>query len=104
MVISVFPVPDAAGLVCVTLGQLEIREVRSANSRGVLAPLPVPAEANTNVVRVNRILSCSSLSQASLCDGLVQTVVGVSQSRVVTSSHSESGSELLAFTLSDSGR
>lgn len=27
-VINVFPVPDAAGLMCVTLGQLEIREVR----------------------------------------------------------------------------
>lgn len=27
-VISVFHVPDAAGLICVTLGQLEIREVR----------------------------------------------------------------------------
>lgn len=27
-VINVFPVLDAAGLICVTLGQLEIREVR----------------------------------------------------------------------------
>lgn len=27
-VINVFPVPDAAGLICVTLGQLEIKEVR----------------------------------------------------------------------------
>lgn len=27
-VINVFPVPDAAELMCVTLGQLEIREVR----------------------------------------------------------------------------
>lgn len=27
-VISVFPVPDAAGLMCVTLGPLEITEVR----------------------------------------------------------------------------
>lgn len=57
-----------------------------------------------HVVHVNRILSCSSLSQASLCDGLVQTVVGVSKSRVVTSSHSASGSALRVFTLSDSGR
>ncbi|CAF98137.1 unnamed protein product, partial [Tetraodon nigroviridis] len=77
MVINVFAVPDAAGLICVTLGQLEIREVR--------------------------ILSCSSHSQASLCGGSVQTVVGVSKSRVVTLSHSASGSDLRAFTLSDSG-
>ncbi|XP_028422799.1 uncharacterized protein palb2 isoform X2 [Perca flavescens] len=76
-VISVFPVPDAAGLICVTLGQLEIREVR--------------------------MLSCSSLLQVQLCEGVVQTVVGVSKSRVVSSSHSASGSTLQVFTLSDSG-
>ncbi|XP_029291343.1 partner and localizer of BRCA2 isoform X2 [Cottoperca gobio] len=76
-VINVFPVPDAAGLMCVTLGQLEISEVR--------------------------MLSCSSLSQVLLCEGVVQAVVGVSRSRVVTSSHSASGSTLQVFTLSDSG-
>ncbi|XP_039651055.1 partner and localizer of BRCA2 isoform X2 [Perca fluviatilis] len=76
-VISVFPVPDAAGLICVTLGQLEIREVR--------------------------MLSCSSLLQVQLCEGVVQTVVGASKSRVVSSSHSASGSTLQVFTLSDSG-
>ncbi|XP_036950985.1 partner and localizer of BRCA2 isoform X3 [Acanthopagrus latus] len=76
-VINVFPVPDAAGLICVTLGQLEIREVR--------------------------MLSCSSLLQVLLCDGLVQAVAGVSRSRVVTSSHSASGSTLQVLTLSDSG-
>ncbi|XP_034385287.1 partner and localizer of BRCA2 isoform X4 [Cyclopterus lumpus] len=76
-VINVFPVPNAAGLVCVTLGQLEIREVR--------------------------MLSCYSLSQALLCEGVVQAVVGVSRSRVVTSSHSASGSTLRVFTPSDCG-
>ncbi|XP_073336324.1 uncharacterized protein palb2 isoform X2 [Pagrus major] len=76
-VINVFPVPDAAGLICVTLGQLEIREVR--------------------------MLSCSLLLQVLLCDGLVQAVAGVSRSRVVTSSHSASGSTLQVLTLSDSG-
>ncbi|XP_045903398.1 partner and localizer of BRCA2 isoform X2 [Micropterus dolomieu] len=76
-VINVFPVPDAAGLICVTLGQLEIREVR--------------------------ILSCSSLLQVLLREGLVQAVVGVSKSRVVTSCHSASGSTLQVFTLSDNG-
>ncbi|XP_034542920.1 partner and localizer of BRCA2 isoform X2 [Notolabrus celidotus] len=75
-VINVFPVPDAAGLLCVTLGQLEIREVR--------------------------MLSCSSLSQVLLCDGLFQAVVGVSGSRVVTSSHSAPGSTLQVFRLSES--
>ncbi|XP_049901354.1 partner and localizer of BRCA2 [Epinephelus moara] len=76
-VINLFPVPDAAGLMCVTLGQLEIREVRT--------------------------LSCSSLSQVLLSKDVVQAVVGVSKSRVVTSSHSASGSTLQVFTLSDSG-
>ncbi|XP_040001540.1 partner and localizer of BRCA2 [Xiphias gladius] len=74
-VINVFPVPDAAGLVFVTLGQLEIREVR--------------------------MLSCSSLMQVLLCEGVVQAVVGVSRSRVVTSSHSATGSNLQVFKMSD---
>nr|XP_046226876.1 partner and localizer of BRCA2 [Scatophagus argus] len=76
-VINVFPVLDAAGLMCVTLGQLEIREVR--------------------------MLSSSSLLQVLLCEGLVQTVICVTKSRVVTSSHSASGSTLQVFTLSDRG-
>ncbi|XP_022076394.2 partner and localizer of BRCA2 [Acanthochromis polyacanthus] len=75
-VISVFAVPDAARLICVTLGQLEIREVR--------------------------MLSCSSLTQTLFCEGVVQAAVGVSKSRVVTSSHSATGSTLQVFTLSDS--
>ncbi|XP_026158451.1 partner and localizer of BRCA2 [Mastacembelus armatus] len=74
-VINVFPVPDAAGLICVTLGQLEIREVR--------------------------ILSCSSLVQVLLCDGSIQAVVGVSNSRVITSSDSAAGSTLQVFDMSD---
>ncbi|XP_029996415.1 uncharacterized protein palb2 [Sphaeramia orbicularis] len=75
-VISVFPVNDATGLICVTLGQLEIRQVR--------------------------MLSCSNFTQVLLCDGIIQTVVGVPKSRVVTSSHSASTSTLRVFTLSDS--
>ncbi|XP_060939301.1 partner and localizer of BRCA2 [Limanda limanda] len=74
-VINVVPVPDAAGLMFVTLGQLEIREVR--------------------------VLSCSSLTQVLLCEGVVQVVVGVSGSRVVTSSHSATGSTLRVFNVSD---
>ncbi|KAM3624548.1 uncharacterized protein V6R79_024855 [Siganus canaliculatus] len=76
-VISVLPVPDAVGLVCVTLGQLEIRDVR--------------------------VLSCCSLQEAPLCTGLVQAVVGVARTRVVTCSLSESGSALQVFTLSADG-
>ncbi|XP_053274535.1 partner and localizer of BRCA2 [Pleuronectes platessa] len=74
-VINVVPVPDASGLMFVTLGQLEIREVR--------------------------VLSCSSLTQVLLCEGVVQVVVGVSGSRVVTSSHSATGSTLRVFNVSD---
>ncbi|XP_069545755.1 partner and localizer of BRCA2 isoform X1 [Brachyistius frenatus] len=74
-VINVFPVPDAAALMCVTLGQLEIREVRT--------------------------LSCSSFTGTLLCQGLVQAAVGVSKSRVVTSSPSATGSTLQVFTLTD---
>ncbi|CAJ1054029.1 partner and localizer of BRCA2 isoform X3 [Xyrichtys novacula] len=75
-VINVFAVPGAADLLCVTLGQLEIREVR--------------------------MLSCSSLAQVLLCEGLVLAVVAVPRSRVVTSSHSYV-STLQVFTLSDCG-
>nr|XP_043883279.1 partner and localizer of BRCA2 isoform X1 [Solea senegalensis] len=74
-VINVSPIPDAAGLMIVTLGQLEIREVR--------------------------LLSCSSLMQVLLCEGVVQAAVGVSKSRVVTSSHSTTGSTLQVFSISD---
>ncbi|KAF3687911.1 Partner and localizer of BRCA2 [Channa argus] len=75
-VINVFPVPDAAGLMCVSLGQLEIREVR--------------------------ILSCSSLSHVLLCKGCIQAVVGAYKSKVVTSSLSATGSTLEVFNVSDS--
>ncbi|KAJ8001437.1 hypothetical protein DPEC_G00169490 [Dallia pectoralis] len=76
-VISVFPVPDAPGLLCVTLGQLEIREAR--------------------------VLCCSSLSQTALCEGEVQTVMGVPNARLVSSSHSESTPSLQVYTLSTDG-
>ncbi|XP_061840162.1 partner and localizer of BRCA2 [Nerophis lumbriciformis] len=76
-VINVFPVPDASGLVCVTLGQLEIREVR--------------------------VLSCRGLQTALLCDGGIQVVVGVARSRVVTSGHTATGPTLEALTLSHDG-
>ncbi|KAK5607329.1 hypothetical protein CRENBAI_001013 [Crenichthys baileyi] len=75
-VISVFPVPDSAGLMFVSLGQLEIRELR--------------------------MLSCCSLRQTLICEGIIQAVVGLYSSRVVTSSVSAAGSTLQVFTLSDS--
>ncbi|XP_054635198.1 partner and localizer of BRCA2 isoform X2 [Dunckerocampus dactyliophorus] len=76
-VISVFPVSDACGLVCVTLGQLEIRQVR--------------------------VLSCRGLQSTLLCDGGLQAAVAVSGSRVVASRRSATGSTLEALNLSDDG-
>ncbi|CAN9510218.1 unnamed protein product [Ophioblennius macclurei] len=75
-VVNVFPVPDGAGMMCVTLGQLEISEVR--------------------------MLSSSSLTQKLLCEGVLQVVIGLSESRVVTSSPSATGSTLQVFKLSES--
>ncbi|MED6244795.1 hypothetical protein ATANTOWER_024313 [Ataeniobius toweri] len=75
-VINVFPVPDSAGLMFVSLGQLEIRELR--------------------------MLSCCSLRQTLICEGIIQAVVGLYSSRLVTSSDSAAGSTLQVFTLSDS--
>ncbi|XP_061536669.1 partner and localizer of BRCA2 isoform X1 [Phycodurus eques] len=76
-VINIFSIPDAAGLMCVTLGQLEIIEVR--------------------------VLSCCGSKPGLLLDGGVQAAVGVAQSRVVTSSYSASGCTLQVFTLSNDG-
>ena len=56
------------------------------------------------VVYVHRMLSCSSLMQMLVCEGVIQVVVGMSRSRVVTSYHSVTGSTLQVFTLSDSSR
>uniref|UniRef100_A0A4W5KRM7 Partner and localizer of BRCA2 n=1 Tax=Hucho hucho TaxID=62062 RepID=A0A4W5KRM7_9TELE len=77
-VMSVFPVPDAPGLLCVTLGQLEIREAR--------------------------VLCCSSLSQAVLCEGEVQMLVGMSNRRLVSSSYSVATTPLQVYTLTQDGR
>ncbi|XP_021163598.2 partner and localizer of BRCA2 isoform X2 [Fundulus heteroclitus] len=73
-VINVFPVPDSDGLMFVSLGQLEIRELR--------------------------MLSCCSLSQTLICEGIIQAAVGLYDSRVATSSVSATGSALQVFTLS----
>ncbi|XP_015252889.1 PREDICTED: partner and localizer of BRCA2 isoform X3 [Cyprinodon variegatus] len=77
-VINIFPVPDSEGLMFVSLGQLEIRELR--------------------------MLSCFSLRQMLICEGIIHAVVGLFNSRVVTSSDSTVGSTLQVFTLSDSSR
>ncbi|KAM9492111.1 uncharacterized protein palb2 [Salvelinus alpinus] len=77
-VMSVFPVPDAPGLLCVTLGQLEIREAR--------------------------VLCCSSLSQAVLCEGEVQMLLGMSNRRLVSSSYSVATTPLQVYTLTQDGR
>ncbi|XP_054912382.1 partner and localizer of BRCA2 [Poeciliopsis prolifica] len=75
-VINVFPVPDSAGLMFVSLGQLEIRQLR--------------------------LLSCCSLRQTLILEDIIQAVAGLFNSRVVTSSDSAAGSTLQVFTLSDS--
>uniref|UniRef100_A0A8K9XB14 Partner and localiser of BRCA2 WD40 domain-containing protein n=1 Tax=Oncorhynchus mykiss TaxID=8022 RepID=A0A8K9XB14_ONCMY len=77
-VMSVFPVSDAPGLLCVTLGQLEIREAR--------------------------VLCCSSLSQAVLCEGEIHMVVGMSNRRLVSSSYSVATTPLQVYTLTQDGR
>ncbi|XP_057700573.1 partner and localizer of BRCA2 [Corythoichthys intestinalis] len=76
-VINVFPVPDASGLMCVTLGQLEVKEVR--------------------------VLSCCGGEPTLLLDADIQVAVGVPKSRVVTSSNSSFGCSLQVFTLSNDG-
>ncbi|XP_046900245.1 partner and localizer of BRCA2 [Hypomesus transpacificus] len=75
-VISVFPVLDVAGLLCVTLGELEVRETR--------------------------VLSCG-LSQVLLSKEAGQVVVGVSRGRVVSSSHS-AAPLIQVFSLLQDGR
>ncbi|KAM9819002.1 uncharacterized protein palb2 isoform 2-T2 [Syngnathus typhle] len=75
--LNVFPVPGGAGLVCVTLGELEINEVR--------------------------VLSCGGGEPAALLRGDVQAAAGVAESRVVTSSRSNMGWTLQAFTLASDG-
>ncbi|XP_027872089.1 partner and localizer of BRCA2 [Xiphophorus couchianus] len=75
-VINVFPVPDSTGLMFVSLGQLEIRQLR--------------------------LLSCCSLRQTLILEDIIQAVAGLFNSRVVTSSDSAAGSTLQVFTLSDS--
>ncbi|XP_053713696.1 partner and localizer of BRCA2 isoform X2 [Synchiropus splendidus] len=74
-VINMLPIPDSDGLLCVTLGELEIREVR--------------------------VLSCVRLADVLLCAALVDTVVATPESRVVTSCSDSFGSTLQVFTLSD---
>ncbi|XP_067115061.1 partner and localizer of BRCA2 [Osmerus mordax] len=75
-VISVFPVLDVAGLLCVTLGELEVRETR--------------------------VLSCG-LSQVLLSEEAGQVVVGVSRGCVVSSSHS-AAPLIQVFSLLQDGR
>ncbi|XP_077574622.1 partner and localizer of BRCA2 [Stigmatopora nigra] len=75
--INVFPISDASGLMCVTLGQLEVKEVR--------------------------VLSCCGGEPTLLLDGSIQLAVGVAKSRVVTSSNSSHGCLQQVFTLSKDG-
>ncbi|KAM4751428.1 uncharacterized protein palb2 [Anableps anableps] len=75
-VISLFPIPDSTGLMFVSLGQLEIKQLR--------------------------LLSCCSLRQTLICEGIIQAVAGLYGSRVVTSFNSAAGSTLQVIMLSES--
>ena len=62
------------------------------------------SKLNGRSVCLSRVLSCSSLVEALLCQGVVQAVVGVARSRVVSSSHSAAISTLQIFMLSEDSR
>ncbi|XP_030634897.1 partner and localizer of BRCA2 [Chanos chanos] len=82
-VVSLITVPDSAGLVCVTFGQLEITEARVLCCPGVEGPF--------------------SLSELSM--GALQTVVGVSDCRLVFSSASQDNKQRVnTVTLTPDGR
>ncbi|KAG9262266.1 partner and localizer of BRCA2 [Astyanax mexicanus] len=81
-IISLQEVPDSSGLLCVSLGSLEITEVR--------------------------ILHCSSIdgefSQAEACKGALQAVVAVSDCRLVCCSAPGAQQKVQVFTLSQDCR
>ncbi|XP_066506193.1 partner and localizer of BRCA2 [Hoplias malabaricus] len=81
-VISLQEVPDSPGLLCVSLGRLEITEVR--------------------------VLCCASpageFSQAELCKGALQAVVAVSDRRLVCCTAPGAQQKVTVFTLSPDGR
>ncbi|KAJ8246090.1 hypothetical protein GJAV_G00263540 [Gymnothorax javanicus] len=80
-VISLLPVPDSHGLLCISLGKLEIREVRIMSCFGAIGQLP----------------------QSVLCTGDVQAVLGLSGARVACCSTSTSKQTIQVFTLSEEG-
>ncbi|XP_061086458.1 partner and localizer of BRCA2 [Conger conger] len=81
-VISLLSVPDSHRLLCVSLGKLEIREARVLCCAG----------------------ATEQLSQAVLCSGEVQAVLGVSGARVACCAASGSTQTVQVFTLSEEGR
>ncbi|MBN3306826.1 PALB2 protein, partial [Amia calva] len=81
-VIGLEMLPDSPGLLCVTLGQLEIREARVLGCVSVDGPF----------------------SHTLLCAGKVQAVLGVSGCRVACCSQSESRQAVDLMRLSEEGR
>ncbi|KAJ8363960.1 hypothetical protein SKAU_G00127910 [Synaphobranchus kaupii] len=81
-VISLLSVPDSHSLLCVSLGKLEIRETRLLCCAG----------------------AAGRLSQAVLCTGEVQAVLGVSGARVACCATSASTQTVKVFTLTEDGR
>ncbi|XP_048870201.1 uncharacterized protein palb2 [Brienomyrus brachyistius] len=81
-VIALLPVPDAPGLVCAALGQLEIREARILSFVNAGGPF----------------------SQSVLCTGEIQAVLGVSEGRLVCSASSGSTQMVTVAQLTKDGR
>ncbi|KAG7491897.1 hypothetical protein MATL_G00009060 [Megalops atlanticus] len=81
-VIALFSVPDAPSLLCVSLGQLEIRQARVLSCGGAEGPL----------------------SQSVLYTGEMQAVLGVSDRRVACCATSVSTQTVHVFTLTEDGR
>nr|XP_023670841.1 partner and localizer of BRCA2 isoform X1 [Paramormyrops kingsleyae] len=81
-VIALLPVPDAPGLVCAALGQLEIREARILSFVNAGGPF----------------------SQSVLCTGEIQAVLGVSEGRLVCCASSGSTQTVTVAQLTKDGR
>ncbi|XP_055077567.1 uncharacterized protein palb2 [Periophthalmus magnuspinnatus] len=75
-VLHVFPIPDTTDHFCLTLGQLEIRQVR--------------------------VLSCSTLTQSLLDTRTTHMAIAAPKSRVVCCCHTSACSSLQVYTLSES--
>ncbi|XP_036804721.1 partner and localizer of BRCA2 isoform X5 [Oncorhynchus mykiss] len=83
---------------------------RVLDSCTLVEGLPFPVEYYIRTTRrmassqSHRVLCCSSLSQAVLCEGEIHMVVGMSNRRLVSSSYSVATTPLQVYTLTQDGR